>query len=393
MIRAIAVFAACAAATPSQEVEYLDVPCAPGALGAELSAHDGEVILSWLEPSQGEEARGHVLRFSRLVDGAWSEPRTVVARSDFFANWADFPSVVLGRDGVLLAHWLQRSGSATYAYDVQLARSTDAGVSWQALGKLHGDATKTEHGFVSIVPEGDGFHAVWLDGRETAEGGAMALRAAAIGDEIGPEVVLDDDVCTCCQTDLVRVGAGLAAVYRDHAEGEIRDISIALLSDSEWRAPSSVHDDGWRMPGCPVNGPSMAATEDGLWVAWYTAAAASPRVLVAHSADGGATFGPPRVVDAAEPVGRAGVAAIGEDAAVSWLAADGSVSVRRVTRDGMGPTRALATTGASRKSGFPRIASAGHTCVVVWRETEGDPRLRSALVVAAALSGSTDGGR
>ena len=187
---------------------------------------------------------------------------------------------------------------------MQLARSADGGTTWTRLGKLHSDDTATEHGFVSVVPAAAGFEAVWLDGRAMASGGTMSLRAAHVGERPGESTVLDPDVCTCCQTDAVRTDRGLVAVYRDHDEGEIRDISIVRHTDDGWSEPRPVHDDGWRIPGCPVNGPAVAHGDGHLAVAWFTAAQDRPRVLLAFSHDGGASFDAPIQIDGDRPVGR-----------------------------------------------------------------------------------------
>lgn len=132
-----------------------------------LMTDEAGLVLSWLEPDEG----GHSLRFSRLVEGSWTRPATVVQGEGFFANWADFPSMMTGRDGALLAHWAEKSGSDTYAYDVRLAHSTDGGATWLDLGTAHRDGTPTEHGFVSMVPETAGIRIFWLDGREMLHDG------------------------------------------------------------------------------------------------------------------------------------------------------------------------------------------------------------------------------
>jgi len=64
-----------------------------------------------------------------------------------------------------------------------------------------------------------------------------------------------------------------------------------------WSAPSPVHADGWKVPGCPVNGPAVAASGRRVAVAWYTYADERPRVRLAFSDDAGARFGAPVEVD------------------------------------------------------------------------------------------------
>lgn len=100
-----------------------------------------------------------------LDQNGWGESRTVSQGENWFVNWADFPSVASLRNGTLAAHWLVKSGSSTYAYDVNVSQSKD-GKSWSKSIVPHRDNTQTEHGFVSLIPLSDGrLGAVWLDGR------------------------------------------------------------------------------------------------------------------------------------------------------------------------------------------------------------------------------------
>ena len=100
---------------PANDVVRFDPPAGKHTLAPMLSGGDKTAVLSWLEAS-GDDS-GHALRFSELRNTAgswrWSSPRTVFEGPDFFANWADVPSVRRAPDGRLLAHWLQRSGAGT----------------------------------------------------------------------------------------------------------------------------------------------------------------------------------------------------------------------------------------------------------------------------------------
>jgi len=142
----------------------LDVPAAPGAALPHVAEDGGDALLSWVEPADG----GHALRFARRAGSRWTAPQTVALGSDWFVNWADFPSIVSLGGGRLAAHWLQRSGAGTYAYDVMVSRSADDGATWSTPIMPHTDGTATEHGFVSLFSEDDGLGIVWLDGRQFA---------------------------------------------------------------------------------------------------------------------------------------------------------------------------------------------------------------------------------
>ena len=115
---------------------------------------DGRAHLSWIE-RLGEGRFS--LRFATLEKTApekyeWSSPRVIAEGSNWFVNWADFPSMIALPDGSLAAHWLVRSGTGTYAYDVNISRSFDGGKTWSKPFVPHRDGTQTEHGFVSLFP-------------------------------------------------------------------------------------------------------------------------------------------------------------------------------------------------------------------------------------------------
>jgi len=341
---------------------------------------DGRVYLSWIDRLPGEK---FALRFSAREGTGWSQPRTIAVGENWFVNWADFPSLAALPDGVLAAHWLVKSGPGTYAYDVHVSRSTDGGRTWSKPVVPHRDGKQTEHGFVSMFPAADGsLAAVWLDGREMTggheaagghHGGSMTLRYAVLGKEGTPrdEALLDARVCECCQTSAAVTAEGPVVVYRDRSDEEIRDISIVRLRDGKWSAPAPVHRDGWKIAGCPVNGPAVAASGRRVAVAWPTVVGTRPVARVAFSEDAGERFGAPVQVDDGGSVGRVAVVMLEDGSAiVSWLertTAGGEVRVRRVWPDGKrGPHTTVAPMATARTSGFPRMVRAKDSLVFAW---------------------------
>lgn len=379
------------AGTPRVDTIGADPLASEGAFAPSPTVLSGQVAMTWVEPA----SRGHRVRFARLADGGWEPPVTIVTSERMFANWADFPGVARSEDGSLVSHWLRRSGDdSPYAYDVVLVRSTDDGASWAELGKAHDDDTRSEHGFVSYVPVTGALRLFWLDGRATSgtahdapesERGAMALRTATVtGETIGPSELVDDRVCDCCQTAAVKTGDGALVAYRDRSEQEVRDIARARVTTGAPGTPGAVHEDGWEIRGCPVNGPALDADGRRVVAAWFTGSEPAS-VKVALSEDRGERFGTPAIVDAESPHGRVDVVIVDGGAVVSWLAAadaeTAEIRLRAVDwRGRLGRPVSVATTSSERASGFPRIARVDDRLFVAWTDPSGLGRLRSSWV-------------
>ncbi len=336
------------------------------------------VYLSWIE----KQDTINYFKFSRLENNQWTEPTKIASGSSWFVNWADYPMLAVNNNN-FLAHYLERSGTSTYAYDVALVKSLD-GNDWSKPFLLNTDGKQAEHGFVTILPYGDNFFIAWLDGRNTVmegmEGdqhnghqGAMSLRAAVIdtnGNRLN-EWELDNKTCDCCQTTAAITSNGPVVVYRDRSDEEIRDMSIVRLINNEWTKPQPVHEDRWKIAGCPVNGPRISNYENTLAVAWFTAASDSAHVNVSFSSDGGATFDKPVRIDEGETIGRVDIAMLGSDKAmVSWM--EGSkIKARVVHKDGMiDKSIEVANSSGTRSSGFPQMTKAGDQLIFAWTDDQ-----------------------
>jgi len=370
-------------------------PAGPGSETPHLAASEaGGSILSWLEPTSSGDAEvdedSFSLQFSQLDGEVWSDPLTVIERSDLFVNWADFPSVIELGGGRLAAHWLQYNGPGTYAYQVRLAFSSDRGESWSEGLVPHEKITETEHGFVSLIAAGDGVGVLWLDGRAYSDGidsGVMSFRHTVVSPDgtVGLETVLDPRTCDCCQTSVAAIPGGLIAAYRGRTPSEIRDIHVVRRLDGTWQEPSLVHADGWFIPACPVNGPEIVASGSDVRIAWFTAASDSGRVYAAVSDDSGETFGSRIRIDEGRPIGRVGVLALpGGRTFVSWLEAaeDGEgaeVRARIINRSGrVSPSVPVGTSSAARASGFPVLVLDGDRVIVAWTDPD-ENRVRVAV--------------
>ena len=281
------------------QVTLLPTPAGERAMTPFVATGNDAVYLSWLE-GDGES---HGLWLAPWDGHRWGEKRLIHRSNAFFANWADFSSILVSPSGRLFAHWLEMAGEGSYEYDAWFSWSDDHGIEWSPPQRLHRDGTLSEHGFVSMLALGDsGFGAVWLDGREMvdASGSAreMTLRFVEFdGATLGEEVLLDSRVCECCQTAFAASGEELAVAFRDRSLEEIRDIGIVRRVRGRWSKTRIVHPDNWEIAGCPVNGPQLGASGGELAMAWFTAESQSPRTQIVFSSDFGESFSEPVVVD------------------------------------------------------------------------------------------------
>jgi hypothetical protein len=346
-----------------------------------VTGEDGNTYLSWIEKVDGAY---HALRYAMFNGDGWSVPATVAEGKNWFVNWADIPSLAVLDDGTITAHWLERSDTLRYSYDVKLAQSVDGRNTWTSPVTPHRDGTRTEHGFVSMLPWSDGgVLAVWLDGRNFANEKKdevfrnMTLRVAVVDREgrLSDEVELDARVCECCGTAAIKTASGALVAYRDRSDANVRDISVVRWHNGHWSPPYTLYQDDWEINGCPVNGPALAADGERVSAAWFTAAQDSARVQVILSDDEGATFSSPVRVDDGNPIGRVDLVMLEDGSSlVSWMENsddDALLRIRRVHQDAqMDRAVTIATLSAARASGFPQMVRNRDTLLFAWTHVD-----------------------
>lgn len=355
--------------------ERIASPAGRGAMAPALATlPDGAVLLSWLEPL---EAGGWTLRLREFdrTGLRWSEAREIARGGDWFANWADIPTVAPLGGETLMAFWFVENPAAAAAahdhdhgpgYHARYSLSSDRGATWTPAQRITGESGVTE--FVAAIGLGENERALvaWLDGRGRPHGPQRLYAQTFLAS--GPDQLVDASVCDCCPLALARTKDAVLLAYRGRTEREVRDIRLARWQDGKWARPEPLHEDGWTIAGCPVNGPRLAARGDDVLAVWYTAAGDVPRVLARRSRDGGRTFGDVVRLDDGKPVGRVDAVIRPDGSAfVLWLEAPpagdgqpGRLLLRRVAADGTpGPARFLAPVTAARSSGYPRLALLG----------------------------------
>ena len=365
---------------PALTVEPLSSPAGADSSEPHLTVQGDRVILSWLEVGEGRST----LKFAERTASGWSAARTVHSSDGFYINAYDVPSVRALADGTLAAHWTTKNGPDPEASTVRLSWSRDQGRTWSPPVSPHHDGAQTQHGFVSLFQApGAGLGLVWLDGRTTdpqKESGDMALRASVYapdGKQLR-ETVVDPRVCECCSMSAATTSEGVIVAYRDRSASEVRDIYVTRFTGSAWSAPTLVHQDGWQINGCPLNGPSVSARGRDVAVAWFTAKENQGQAFVAFSRDAGRTFGPAVRVDDGRSLGRLGVQLLADGlAAVSWIElADGRAQLRVRTVTPSGVRSPAVTVSEDPDTRSPRLAGNARELLFAWTEADENDALR-----------------
>jgi hypothetical protein len=281
---------------------------------AVAAARDGSVYVAWIEHRAKREADVFVAH----LDG---EGRTINApvrvnpKIGEAKGWrGDPPTIAVAPDKTVYVGWTARVGTAEghAASDLYLSASRDEGLTFGPPVKVNDDERPAAHGMHSLVTDAKSHvYLAWLDERNVAlppqgmkqqamehmEANSEVFFAVSAdgGRSFSKNVRLASEVCPCCKTALA-VGPSnqLYVSWRQVLPGDFRHIAVAASRDGgQSFAPSQiVSDDGWKITGCPVSGPTLAVTGDNsLRVAWYTAGErGSAGLYWAESRDNGQTF-------------------------------------------------------------------------------------------------------
>jgi len=210
------------------------------------------------------------------------------------------PSVTMTR-GDIYALWQQsaKDGSET----IMSARSFSWGENFDKPVQVSDKGALSYKGFPSIGVGPNGVvYAVWLDERDNTDSNADSssvylAKSADRGATFGQHVLVSEEACPCCRPSLAFGAHGEVFVaWRRVFPGEIRDLVVSASHDGgkTFATPVRVHDDGWKLKGCPDCGATLAESNGVLYIAWMTEGKEErPRIEFARSDDDGKSFTQP----------------------------------------------------------------------------------------------------
>lgn len=353
---------------------------------------DDKLIVSWVE-TKGSK---NTVRFAVYGNATWSPAQTVISTD---SKLAASPSVLGMSDGTLAAAWMQavKNDKDPYAADIYLAHSKDGGQTWTAPLKPYGEQARIYDAQMSLTPLPDASLAlVWTDSRHVNHDEPESspnktsrhqLMAAVLDKDrqVGKEMTLDNDVCSCCRAYTDVVGRELMTVYRDHLKGEVRDISAVRWNNDGAIHTAPVHDDHWVINGCPSNGPSVDLSDKQAVVAWFSAGDGKGTLRLGFASGGNAFKSPIVVDDHAIGFGKAVLLDDGS-AIVAWRSNAGpeeELLVARVTPGGQVTERTMVFRGSFARwpSNYLGLEKIADEVFIAWT----DPIKKTVRLAAVAL--------
>jgi hypothetical protein len=248
---------------------------------------------------------------------------------------------------------------------------------------------------MTLDAKGD-IHSIWLDHRGLAAGGehamhkgsmdgvAMAQKSslyyASVTGEGVREKALFPGVCYCCKTALALGPDGsLYAAWRHVFDGNFRDMAFTVSRDGgKTFAPMTrVNQDGWKIEGCPDDGPAMAVDATGtVHLVLPTVSNETGVILYATSRDGRTfskpvpvpTFGTPKASHPQITIDGKGTVVIGWDELKGGVRTAGVIDVRQ---DASGKIAFGNPQPLGDASTYPVLAGADGGLVAAW--TSGAP--------------------
>lgn len=177
--------------------------------------------------------------------------------------------------------------------DIWVARSTDDGKSFSKPVQVNDDPAGTVHRFPFMNVDAQGGICVsWLDKRKKSAEGADLTRvffarstdgAQTFGKNVDATSGQPDPICHCCRVaQTIDPHLGLLIAFRNDIHDR-RDMFLVRATDGghDFTAPLALEETNWKIPFCPMDGPSIATDPSGtLHAVWMTGGKVEAKPLV-----------------------------------------------------------------------------------------------------------------
>jgi hypothetical protein len=263
----------------------------------------GDVMLTWTEKDvQGITA--FCLAFSTDNGKTFAEKKVIYAGTGVNNSRLFRAKVLAKKDGSLVAIFANRGdappsapssaptagtqqggqkgggnrGGGGRASGLIYTVSKDGGSTWTSPQSVDTDSSKGLRGFfdATLMANDEVAVAYLKDVKGSTKHEERDLRLVTTKNGVfQPEKLIDAVVCDCCNINLLTDANGALNVYYRDNNDDIRDIARLTSTDNGETFGKSqiVHNDGWKIAGCPHSGAISSTQGKGALVAWYSGAA------------------------------------------------------------------------------------------------------------------------
>lgn len=377
----------------------------------------GGLYVSWAQKSADKTS----ILFSRLQEGGQIDPPIRVSTAGMHLDLGaeSGPNLALDSKGGIYVVWTAGSTPAAPTpersanpvspgakphsgghpprpgnLNIWLARSEDDGKTFSAPVKVNDDTDGAEHRFpaAAVDPQG-GICVAWLDKRKkTSAGEDMArvffARSTDGGRSFGPNMDATsgqpNPICHCCRVAVTSdPQLGLMIAFRNDIS-DLRDMFLLRSTDEgrSFTGPTPLERTGWKLPSCPMDGPSLGVDRSGvLHAVWMSGAnihrkplfgdveVSDSKVLYNRVLPGSSPAAEPLVLGAGHHP-RIAVGAGGE-AFIVWH--NNSIQLARIGSDTHHAAQIIQVAGDKGNPSYPSIAlGAGGVVYCAWQQTMPD---------------------
>lgn len=351
-------------------------PKQQGVVSLDIYRDGARLHLLTMEVDARRDARQLLYRQSVDDGKTWSKPISV--HHDSVAIYAmtrgNDAQIAASGQRVLVA-WTAKGNGWERSGPLATAVSVDGGKTWRAGGNPADDNATNGHAYTELIAANGSFDAVWLDGRD----GAQGLRHARSRDGFTWEknTTVQGKTCECCWQSLTRNQDALFVLFRGK---DPRDMLLSALPQgtANWGPRGRVGRFDWDFKGCPHTGGGLATTQGqkSLHAVVWTGATAAQGLHHLSSRDGGATWNQKTMRLGSPDARHADIVAANDGRLVAtWDQLEGSrrlIYVAHSLDDGENWSVPRRISAADVDAVYPRVASAGRGFLVLWTESKTD---------------------
>jgi BNR repeat-like domain len=252
----------------------------------------GDVLLSWTEKN-AEGVTAFCVAFSKDKGKTFSDKKVIFAGTGVGNSRMMRAKVLTKKDGSLIAVFSNRDVAPTASTstsppqggrgggrssNIVYCVSKDNGSTWTNPVSVDSDPKQgiVRGFFDAVVLPNDEIAVAYLkDVANSTKHEERDLRMVVTKNgAFQPEKVIDPVVCDCCPISmLIDANGALNIVYRDNNDN-IRDMAKMVSTDNAetFSNPKILHNDEWKINGCPHSGAVASTSGKGALFAWFSGA-------------------------------------------------------------------------------------------------------------------------